>query len=89
MILALDYDDTYTQDPQLWQVFIEQAQKRGHQVMCVTWRNPQEPVDLVLASLVPVYYTSLKAKRQYMEQLEISIHVWIDDNPYAILHNYP
>lgn len=89
MNISLDYDDTYTQDPDLWRTFIQQAQSRGHQVYCVTWRHAGQPVSTELSRLVLVIYTDLQAKRPYMERLGIPIQVWIDDNPQAILHDYP
>lgn len=43
LILGLDYDHTFTADPDLWRQFISDAQRRGHTVVCVTARR--EPPD--------------------------------------------
>jgi hypothetical protein len=40
MKIALDYDGTYTVDPQFWEDFITLAKVRGHEVVCVTKRGP-------------------------------------------------
>ena len=87
MILAIDYDDTYTRDYPFWQAFIKSSQKRGHTVYCVTWRYDREPVDPELTELVQVFYTNRKAKRPFMEDKGIAINIWIDDNPESILRD--
>lgn len=83
MRIALDYDDTYTQDPRLWNNFVQDAFDKGHEIMVVTFRSPDLPIDHDIG--IPVYYTSWKAKRQYMELQGIDIDVWIDDSPELIL----
>lgn len=95
MNIAIDYDDTYTKDWMLWDVLIEKAFVRGHNVHLVTWRdgNNEGMVCEVITSLgrdfprENIHFTNLKAKRKYMEDKGIYIDVWIDDNPYAILHD--
>lgn len=39
MIIALDYDGTYTADPALWDQFILLAIKNNHYVVCCTLRH--------------------------------------------------
>nr|QMS47861.1 hypothetical protein WG33_0059 [uncultured bacterium] len=90
MFIALDYDDTYTKDPTLWNAFIGAAQQRGHTVACVTWRrnNAVEAPDVLrLHQLhgMPVYFTDRRAKLQHMANQGIRVDVWIDDRPDAIL----
>lgn len=85
MNIALDYDGTYTADPNLWQVFIAKALHNGHKVYVVTFRFPQDPIDQELPKLVDgVYYTSQEQKSAYMEKQGIHIDVWIDDMPFFI-----
>ena len=93
MKLALDYDDTYTLDPEFWDGFIASAKEKGHEVVFVTMRNEQvNPIGgtekgfseyFIELSFkgCDVYYTNCDAKRAYMENLGIGIDVWIDDNP--------
>lgn len=38
MLIALDYDGTFTEDPTLWVSFIAMAQAHGHDVIGVTMR---------------------------------------------------
>lgn len=84
MLIALDYDGTYTEDPALWDAFISNAQSKGHRVICVTMRNEDELSDMSehLLSLVDeLHYTSRAAKETFLANLQIFPDVWIDDNP--------
>lgn len=83
MKVALDYDSTYTLDPELWNKFIDMLQLRDHEVMVVTYRDEDLPIDHELP--IPIYYTAFHAKRNFMEEKGIHIDVWIDDWPEGIL----
>lgn len=84
MIVALDYDGTYTADPSLWDAFIRAARARMHEVHLVTMRHESEPVRLG-EQVDRVHYTDRKAKRPYMQALGLSVQIWIDDMPDFIL----
>ena len=43
-LISLDYDHTFTADPDLWVSFIKAAELRGHRVIMVTWRSGRDPV---------------------------------------------
>lgn len=77
MLIALDYDDTYTRNPVFWNKYIALCKSSGHDVICCTMRYPSESVELP----IPVHYTSRQQKREYLQRLEIFPHVWIDDTP--------
>ena len=83
MNIALDYDDTYTRDPRLWDAFISVAKARGHTVVFVTMRHPHEPIEV--SDDHTVHYTGRKAKKQFMDDRLDQIDVWIDDSPHWIL----
>ncbi len=72
MKIALDYDGTYTADPELWNAFIKNAIDRGHEMVCVTMRCPHEAIQMP----IPVIYTSRKAKFEFAPDA-----IWIDDKP--------
>ena len=61
MIIALDYDKTYTADPNLWDAFIKFAVFRGHKVICLTMRYSQE--EIKIWGINEIHYTSRKAKK--------------------------
>lgn len=94
MNIALDYDGTYTNDPDLWLAFVDDAVEKGHQVTVVTMRYPSEATSLdprlmrLLNTQGPLVRrlvcTSRAAKQPYCQVEGLQIHVWIDDNPKAI-----
>jgi len=79
MLIALDYDKTYTADPVLWDEFIRSAQARGHTVKIVTMRYESEAI---ISPPVEVIYTSRNAKSGYLKA-----DIWIDDSPHWINQN--
>lgn len=84
MLIALDYDGTYTEDPELWNAFIASAAARGHRVFCVTMRYPTEPVEMPC----DIIYTGREAKAAHVQALHgMAFDIWIDDNPHWILRN--
>lgn len=87
MLIALDYDGTFTEDPALWLGFIQSARTAGHTVICVTLRTPSEARDMDkrLVEAVEVVCTSRSAKVPHMEALGRSPDVWIDDEPQWLL----
>lgn len=88
MIIALDYDNTYTVDPHLWNIFINTAIERGHSVICVTMRLPSEPI-IVADGKIRVYYTSRKAKLIWTKKNKIDVDIWIDDKPGWLFDDAP
>ena len=91
--IALDFDDTYTADPALWQRFIEDAEKQGHQVWMVTARrDTADNRDIIAKALgrfedyVGLVFCNLKSKLDHCDSIGLKIHIWIDDSPYAIVH---
>lgn len=79
MFIALDYDRTFTEDPDLWATFAAMAQARGHTVKIVTMRRPDE---MITDAPVEVIYTSRRAKARV-----IKADVWIDDSPHWIFQD--
>jgi hypothetical protein len=89
MIIALDYDDTYTRDPEFWDQVVALAKSRGHMVVCATMRSKAEGTQVVrdlYSKVDQIYFTDRKAKWDYVtKKLGVTPSVWIDDNPYLIL----
>lgn len=86
MIVAIDYDKTYTVDPVLFDQIIKLFQSNGHTVVCITLRPPimGEEVLNSIGKLVAVLFTSGKMKREYAEENGISVDIWVDDMPEMI-----
>lgn len=94
MNISVDFDDTYTRDPILWDEFINRALERGHQVYCVTAREPnkinKEEVYKSIGRLIGknnCYFTDAMAKAKFMYDQGIDINVWIDDLPSNVDQN--
>lgn len=93
MKIAIDWDDTFTTDPQLWAYIASLAQKSGHEVFIVTMRGINqirdiemtlEELALILEKPIRIIPTGMNQKRQHCEFLNIAIDVWIDDSPATI-----
>lgn len=83
MIISIDYDNTYTADPALWNNFIQTALDIGHTVICITAR-PEVMGQVVLDSvgkLVPVIFAGGEWKREMAVKNGYKVDVWIDDMP--------
>lgn len=90
MLIAIDYDFTYTNDPDLWDDFIHNAKSRGHEVICVTMRYEKTEGEEVLNSIgkyCRVIFTERMAKRRFLLDMGISPAIWIDDCPIWIYEN--
>ncbi len=92
MRVALDYDNTYTADPEFWNAFIARAKYNGHQVRIVTARDERFDRTAALAELekrIPVIYCRGVAKQWYLTHFGegFTVDVWIDDKPESILNN--
>lgn len=94
MNISVDFDDTYTRDPILWDEFVTRALERGHNVYCVTARE-NTPINQweVYESIGRIigkdncFFTSQMAKAKFMYDRGISIDVWIDDLPSNVDNN--
>lgn len=82
MKIALDYDGTFTADPELWINFIDNAKKRGHQIFIVTMRYPNETLSHEIDC--EIIYTSRKAKIRFLADLGLTVNIWVDDMPHLL-----
>ncbi len=87
MKIALDFDDTYTRDPEFWNKFIDDAKDRGHDIRIVTFRKSTmtDPALDWLASTIPVIFTEYIQKRAFCNHMGFIVDVWIDDSPEFIV----
>lgn len=88
MLIAIDFDETLTKDAALWLAFIDSAKALGHRCVCVTARRgTKENIDILDNWLsenridIPVFYTNLGSKIEYMERIGNKVDIWIDDDP--------
>jgi hypothetical protein len=90
MLIAIDYDDTYTQDPFMWDAFIKLAKSQKHGVICVTMRHEHEGSDVIRqlhGKVDSILFTARRAKLPYTFELGYRVSVWIDDSPHFVLQD--
>lgn len=94
MIVAIDYDDTFTLDGKMWSSVVREIKAAGHDIFMVTARrNTNENVDQINSHLdcwdcqMPIILTEGRAKRPTMEGRGIKVDVWIDDHPEGIAND--
>lgn len=84
MLISLDYDDTFTRDPDFWCQVVALGRLRGHEFVCVTARSsppesgrePHIPMPVVCAG--NEWKASAAARKGFI------VNVWIDDMPQLI-----
>lgn len=83
MLISLDYDDTYTVDPEFWQAVVALGIAHGHRFVCVTGRHePPDPLrEPPLPKGVPIVCTSGTPKYRAAKRKGYEVDVWIDDMP--------
>ena len=83
--IAIDYDDTFTTCKETWTKVIEVLRASRANVFCVTTRGRDTPVTDFPGE---VYYCNGKPKWQYLHELQVDVHIWIDDQP-ALIGEHP
>lgn len=85
MIIAIDYDNTYTGDPITFNGIIDLFKAAGHTVVCVTGRDANsvmaEPVVNSIGKLVPIVFAGKEWKRDAAIKRGYNVNIWIDDIP--------
>ncbi len=92
MLIGLDFDGTFTRDPEGWISFVQLMKARGHSFVCVTQRPAiglmaSEVVETLSVSdgpIMPTVFAGNEWKRVGAENLGFKIDVWIDDTPSMI-----
>ena len=94
MIIALDFDETYTKDPMLWNYLIlgvNHDKLKANKIIMATYRHEKldyDPLFEILRVLgVDCYFTDGKAKKPFLQNLGIEVDIWIDDNPLSIMQD--
>lgn len=89
--IAIDFDDTFSTDPQMFKEIIKIFRSRGHNVYLVTYRcgdiNHVSNLDIFAyqSNFDGIFFTQYESKKDFMDKQKIKIHIWIDDNPYSII----
>lgn len=88
MLIAIDYDETFTSDREVWTAVIKLLQAAGHKIVCATLRRESESNRLALKADLPdgvaIYFCYGSQKRPALEAKGIFVNIWIDDCPSSI-----
>lgn len=91
MIVSIDFDDTWTKDPEAWRAFARTMHGRGHVVIVTTNRYDlpivaREVFETVATSSVrDVIFAGAKPKRAAARERGYEVDVWIDDRPEMVI----
>jgi len=80
MLIAIDYDETYTAAPVFWDQVIKFGKTHGHDFICVTGRNDRDVTEFIDSDIKTIY-TDGEYKKVVCRKLGISPDIWIDDSP--------
>jgi hypothetical protein len=85
MLLGLDYDLTYTRDPDFWDAVIALGASMGHKFVCVTQRAvPPGTAKVERVPNIPVVCAGEELKADAALAAGHVVHVWIDDDPSSV-----
>lgn len=88
MVIAIDYDDTFTQDPAFWRRFCMMAMGSGHHVILVTnrqgTRQDARELQRLRGCVREIIFAQEGPKRYAARVRGYDPHVWIDDNPSTV-----
>lgn len=86
LIFALDYDETFTDEPILWEFFISKAKERGHSVTFVTSRGFHPTLDTNADIFADAKRLCIDIVFCFGEPkaTKFKADVWIDDKPLTI-----
>jgi hypothetical protein len=86
MIISIDYDKTWTEDPDLWHDFANVARHRRHSVVMVTGRKgwTDDMARGHIPTWIPIIYAGDQMKEKAARAAGYPVDVWIDDMPGTI-----
>lgn len=90
MIIAIDFDNTFTADPDMWKELILIMLAKGHKVICLTNRSNMgemgAEVIRAIDNLIPIVFAGQAWKNDAALKAGYKVEVFIDDSPETIKH---
>lgn len=85
LLIAVDYDGTYSADPETFDLVVSEFQSNGHECIMVTARGKQDLVKVNPNLGLKVYYTEGELKDPFMrDNHTIEVDIWIEDRPQSV-----
>lgn len=83
LTIAIDFDNTWTSDPDAWTAFYILMRARGHQVIMATGRSERsDDIDRYhLPEDMPIIFCGRGYKQDATLAAGYQVHIWIDDIP--------
>lgn len=90
MLIAIDYDETWSKDPSFWRRFCNLARSCGHKVIMVTNRQGDSgdvrELRVLRTSVTEIIFAQEGPKRNAARARGYRPHIWIDDKPSTVDH---
>lgn len=91
-VFALDYDKTFTLNPEYWKQVMDLGQRNGIEHIIVTARRDTLDNRAILERAIPdgveIVYCDLKSKIDVCAQRGLKVDVWIDDDPVTLVRGH-
>jgi hypothetical protein len=85
MLIALDYDETFTRDVSFWCQVVALGQLRGHRFVCVTARSSPPDNEREPHIPMPIVCAGNEWKNTAALRAGFPVDVWVDDMPGLIM----
>lgn len=85
---AIDFDGTFTADPELFETFVAILRARGHRCVMITGRRDEGKIGSVVRGMVkglmPIIFSDGLTKREAARLAGYDVDIWIEDMPEAV-----
>jgi len=94
--IAIDFDDTLTALPAIWNAFIKSCYAEGHTVYLITGRRDTDENRETIRDFLtehdlprlPIVFSELGSKIEACNRRGIKPDIWIDDDPVKLVHGH-
>lgn len=91
-LVAIDYDGTWKEAPQLWEAVSDAIKDNGGNCICITSRatdTKNKELEKSIGKHMKILYANGKPKEKIAKDNGYRVNVWIDDKPETIKANTP
>jgi len=83
---SIDYDDTFTSDPDAFTDIANVLRNRGHEVIITSQRCEKYEADMrkVVGQTLPIVFASGMSKEAAARLHGYAVDVWMDDVPWSV-----
>jgi hypothetical protein len=90
-VFVLDYDNTFSVNPEMWMQIVKIIKTNGYKIIGATARNRYEEIkdSRYFDACYMVVYCAGNSKQKVLQNMHIDDNIiWIDDDPQYIVHSY-